>query len=63
MTKPGATPLVTISAKESNCKPKGPATLNNRAKKPSKKSKIFQTNKIKAISNSSDVNDRDAATK
>jgi hypothetical protein len=33
MTKPGATPLVTISAKESNCKPKGPATLNNAQKK------------------------------
>jgi hypothetical protein len=53
MTKPGATPLVTISAKESNCKPKGPATLNNaQKKKPSKNQKYSQTNKIKAISKS-----------
>jgi hypothetical protein len=44
MTKPGATPLVTIS-KESNCKPKGPATLNNRAKKPSKNQKYSKPTK------------------
>jgi hypothetical protein len=29
---PGTTPLVTISAKESNCNPSGPETFNNRAK-------------------------------
>ena len=36
---PGTMPLVIISANESNCNPKGLETLNNRAKKPSKKSK------------------------
>ena len=40
MTKPGTTPLVTISAKLSNCKPKSLVTLSNLAKNPSKKSKI-----------------------
>jgi hypothetical protein len=39
MVKPGTNPLVTISANESNCKPSGPATFHNLAKKPSKKSK------------------------
>ena len=39
MTNPGTTPLVTISASESNCTPSGPVTPNFRAKKPSKKSK------------------------
>jgi hypothetical protein len=39
ITNPGTSPLVTISARESNCKPNGLETLNNRAKKPSKKSK------------------------
>jgi len=36
---PGATPLVTISASESNCLPSSPCTCNKRATKPSKKSK------------------------
>ena len=39
ITTPGATPKVTISAKESNCFPNSPCTFNNRAAKPSKKSK------------------------
>ena len=34
MMVPGTTPLVTMSAKESNCKPKGLETLKSRAKNP-----------------------------
>lgn len=41
---PGATPKVTISAKESNCFPNSPEVLNIRAKKPSRKSKIAPKN-------------------
>ncbi len=40
MITPGATPNVTISAKESNCFPSSPATFNFLAKNPSKKSNI-----------------------
>ena len=36
---PGTTPLVTMSANESNCVPKSPETFSKRAKNPSKKSK------------------------
>ena len=36
---PGATPEVTISAKESNCLPNSLPTFNKRAANPSKKSK------------------------
>jgi hypothetical protein len=43
----GTTPLVTISAKESNSKPSGPETFNNRAK-PSKNLKDSKTYKIKS---------------
>jgi hypothetical protein len=51
ITKPGTKPLVTISANESNCKPNGLDTLNNRAKNPSKKSKnIPKLTKKNAIS-------------
>ena len=39
MTRPGTNPLVTISAKESNCKPNSLFTLSWRASNPSKKSK------------------------
>ena len=41
---PGATPNVTMSAKESNCFPNSPEVLNIRAKKPSRKSKIAPKN-------------------
>lgn len=37
---PGATPNVTISARESNCFPSSPILFNFLAKKPSKKSNI-----------------------
>ena len=51
MTNPGTTPLVTISANESNCNPRGLETLNNLAKNPSKKSrKIPKAAKAKVIS-------------
>ena len=39
INKPGATPKVTISAKESNCLPISLLAFNFRAKNPSKKSK------------------------
>ena len=48
---PGTTPLVTISAKESNCFPNSPETFKILAANPSKKSKkIPKTTKIPAIS-------------
>lgn len=52
ITYPGTTPLVTMSARESNCSPNGLETLNNLAKNPSKKSKKMPKQTIKkAISN------------
>ena len=48
ITKPGATPEVTISARESNCFPNSLFTFNIRAANPSKKSKKIPINTNKA---------------
>lgn len=51
ITIPGTTPLVTISARESSCRPTSLCTFNKRAKKPSKKSNtIPRTTKAAAYS-------------
>ena len=56
MINPGTIPDVTISAKESNSLPNSPSTLNNLAKKPSKKSKnIPKKTKNTASINLSDI--------